>query len=353
MLKGADHWLVQDAEGSVYKVVLESGAVQTLFSFHSGGITSLDVSPFNHCCATAGADGSVRLWDYVDKKPLCVHRSPAGATALTWASRSVDSEGRTIATAYSDGVVRILSRCKDGLQLRTAFKPHRVAVKALAYSPDGAYLATGAADGCVFFITVARGEYSPIGFMPPSLEEGQQPASVTTMAWSADDTLLVGYADGSCAELNVPTDVDTTESYELPFDGRVFDMTPIVEYRRAAAKAEALRNKPPEPEKTEEEIAAMELAALDPNAPPPEPEVEEEIPDLEAGAVLALLPAKNTGVEKSFAISFEKEENIFWKVGWGDEKARPVNRSASATCFSPPRARAPTCSRAARMARSA
>ena len=327
MLKGSDHWLVQDAEGSVYKVVLETGAAQTLFSFHSGGIAALDVSPFNHCCATAGSDGSVRLWDYVEKSVTCLHRSPAAATCISWASRAVDPEGRTLATAYADGVVRILARCKDGLQLRTAFKPHGVAIGAMAYSPDGAHLATGAADGSVFFITVARGEYSPVGFVPPSLEEGQSASAVTALVWSADDSLLVGYADGTCAELALPTDVDTTESYELPFEGRVFDMTPIIEYRRMVAKIERDKNKPAPPP------APDEPEPVDPLAPEPEPEPEEEIPDLDAGGVLALLPAKNTGVDKAFTVSFEKEGGTMWKVQWGSDKVQPVSRNASAVCF--------------------
>lgn len=158
MLRGADHWLVQDADGGVYRVVLETGECKCLFSFHSGGITGLDVCPFNHAAATCGLDGTVRLWDYVEKRLLCSMRSPAAATALVWAGRPVDPEGRTVACGYADGVVRILIRCNDGLQLKTAFKPHTVAIHALAFSADGAHLATGAADGSVFFISVARGD---------------------------------------------------------------------------------------------------------------------------------------------------------------------------------------------------
>ena len=49
MLRGEGHWLVQDAAGGVYKVVLEKAECTPLFYFHSGGITGLDVCPFNHC----------------------------------------------------------------------------------------------------------------------------------------------------------------------------------------------------------------------------------------------------------------------------------------------------------------
>ena len=201
MLRGDDHWIVQDSKGSVLKVNLDTGDVKSLFNFHSSGVTGLDVCPFNHCCATAGEDGTVRLWDYIAKVPICTHRSPSGALCLTWAGRSVDPEGRTIATGYADGVVRILARCKDGLQLKTAFKPHNVGVACLQYSPDGLHLATGATDGCVFFISSKGGEYKPIGFMPTSTKST---AAVTSLVWSSEDALLVGYADGTCAELTLP-----------------------------------------------------------------------------------------------------------------------------------------------------
>ena len=134
MLKGDGHWLVQDSAGGVYRVELDSGHVQVLFAFHSGGISGARRVPLQ----PRGADvRRGRLGAAVGLRrqgALCVPALPAAAT-LTWASRSVDPEGRTIATAYSGGVVRVLTRCKDGLQLRAAFKPHRCVAVAPATRP--------------------------------------------------------------------------------------------------------------------------------------------------------------------------------------------------------------------------
>lgn len=236
MIKGDSHWLVQDAAGGVYKVSLETKQTTYLFSFHAGAITGLDLCPFNHAAATCGADGSVRLWDYVAKAPICVFRSPAAATTISWAGRSVDPEGRTLIAGYSDGVVRVLTRCKDGLALRTAFKPHTVPIAAIAYSANGAYLASGAADGSVFFITVRDGVYAPLALMaPPPPAEGKGVAAITTLAWATDDALYAGYSDGSFAELVVPLDVDTSETYETAFNGQIFDDTPMVDHQHQRA----------------------------------------------------------------------------------------------------------------------
>ena len=106
-------------------------------------------------------------------------------------------------------VVRVLVRCKDGLLLQCAFKPHNSALVSAAYSPDGSFLVTGAADGCVFFIAISRGSYVPIGFMPPPPGSGkdQIKPGVTTLTWAAEDAVYVGYTDGTFAELVLPTEV--------------------------------------------------------------------------------------------------------------------------------------------------
>ena len=52
------------------------------------------------------------MWDYTERKQTTVFRSNAGASALVWASRTVDDTGRTLCCGYNDGVLRVLQRCK-------------------------------------------------------------------------------------------------------------------------------------------------------------------------------------------------------------------------------------------------
>ena len=317
MLKGEGHWLVQDACGAVYKLVIETASVEHLFSFHSGRITGLDLCPFNHAAATCGSDGTVRLWDYAAKAPISVFRSPAPATVLVWAPRSVDPEGRTICAGYKDGVVRVLTRCKDGLHLKQAFKPHTVPIVSVAYSPDGRHLASGAQDGAVFFIAITRTGYTPVGFMNPP--NGANTA-VTSLAWASEDALFVGYADGRVAELTLPAEPDTSETYALPFEGKLLDTMPIVEYRRAVAKAKKAKEAPaPAPAADGEEAEDV-------------PVVEEVIPDFDAGGIAAILPLKNVG-GRSLYVAFANEAGTYWRVTWGDAKVTPQSRHATPLVF--------------------
>ena len=60
-------------------------------------------------------------------------------------------------------------------------------------------------------------------------------AAITTLAWATDDALYAGYSDGSFAELVVPLDVDTSETYETAFNGQIFDDTPMVDHQHQRA----------------------------------------------------------------------------------------------------------------------
>ncbi len=43
---------------------LQEGRIQQLLTYHSGSIVGLATSPYSHMAITAGADGTVRLYDY-------------------------------------------------------------------------------------------------------------------------------------------------------------------------------------------------------------------------------------------------------------------------------------------------
>ena len=144
-------------------------------------------------------------------------------------------------------MLRILQRCKDGLRLKVALKPHACAITALAYSPDGQTLATGASDGAVFFVASgSASNYAPIGFMRRAEGEAKAAAAVTAVGWSADSrALMVGYSDGALLELKAPLPgvADTSETFELPLDARDYDLEPLREQLRAdpvAFEAESL-----------------------------------------------------------------------------------------------------------------
>ena len=160
------------ASAGAAAVATDSPAPETrkLATFHAGAITGVDTSFLEQLAATSGIDGTVRVWDFLTKKPLEMARFSRPAHCLEWANDHVDPAGHTIVAGFADGVVRVLVRNpradggevpphdsggeKEEGALRRAqtLKPHDCAVVALAYSPNGKLLVTAGKDCKLFFI---------------------------------------------------------------------------------------------------------------------------------------------------------------------------------------------------------
>lgn len=180
----SDHLLVTDGKGVLWKVPTpESIAAAStegspspdttkLATFHAGAITGVDTSFLEQLAATCGVDGTVRIWDFLTKKPLEMARFPRPAQCLQWANDYVDPAGHTVAVGFADGVVRVLVRDPRGdgaggdaaragggsvdgegsLRRAQTLKPHDGAVVSVAYSPNGKLLATVGKDCKLFFV---------------------------------------------------------------------------------------------------------------------------------------------------------------------------------------------------------
>ncbi|XP_040277654.1 cilia- and flagella-associated protein 44, partial [Bufo bufo] len=225
-------WFAQDASGGIWRLDLSFSNItqdpECLFSFHSGKINALDVSPSTYLMATTSLDRSLRIYDFVGKVPLVDMKFKQGGTALTWAPRMVNPKGGLFAAGFEDGVVRILEvynatgrRLMTGrsgtndaaVNLRQAFKPHNAPVTALAYERNGEILATGSMDRTVFFFAVGD-TYEPIGFV-------RLPGPVRELHWSPpsheQSTLLVLCENGFAVQIAAPAaeKSDPVTSYEI------------------------------------------------------------------------------------------------------------------------------------------
>ncbi|XP_056336376.1 cilia- and flagella-associated protein 44 [Danio aesculapii] len=210
-------WFAQDAHGCIWKLDLSFSNMtqdpECVCCFHAGPVQGMDVCKSSHLMATTALDCSVRVFDVLSKRELTVSRFRQGGTTLTWAT---DAVGRgLLAVGFEDGVVRLLelynpqglhavvgrSHCGDAeLRLTHALKPHNAAVHAVAYDSAGHTLATGSADGTVFFFAVGD-SYRPLGFVCV-------PGPIRGLQWSPPthemNTLLVLCADGHVVELQSP-----------------------------------------------------------------------------------------------------------------------------------------------------
>ena len=90
-----DHWLVQDQGGSLLKYSLQDRSTTKLLEFHSNSITDMATLPRSHQALTAGADGTVNLYDIRKRKVVIRSSFNTGATSMLVLGPKADHTGRT------------------------------------------------------------------------------------------------------------------------------------------------------------------------------------------------------------------------------------------------------------------
>jgi WD40 repeat protein len=119
----------------------ETGTELTHLTGHTSAVQAVAYSPDGTRLATASNDGSTRIWDPETGTEL-THLT--GHTSAVWAV-AYSPDGTRLATASNDGSTRIWDP-ETGTEL-THLTGHTSAVRAVAYSPDGTRLATASIDG--------------------------------------------------------------------------------------------------------------------------------------------------------------------------------------------------------------
>eukprot|EP01041_Mallomonas_annulata_P002802 gene2802-5517_t len=182
---------------------------------HSGAITGIDTSPLTHLAMTCGQDGTVRCWNYIERKILGIATFSTSATCLRWTPHSLDHTGLSSTIGFSDGCVRVLtfigsnSYSEDAFALTMVFKPHRVAVVDLVFSSDGSMLATAGKDGTIFFFNCivlnSNKIWSPIRFITlEDIDGNKGTIYCEKIVWHEDNLrVLCTCSDGLLREIHV------------------------------------------------------------------------------------------------------------------------------------------------------
>ena len=220
VVDSGDSYFVEDANGALYrqsKTATSADTRESLWTFHSGSIVGIAASPVDHYCATAGSDGNVFIWDYVNKTVVASHKNNHGCTSITVPPVTVDKTGKTFTVGFEDGVMRCFTFDGDSLTLKQVTKPHNGPVTVISYSPDGKYVATGGRDGVCFVIKCPdpsdpSGSYTPIGFVTSEDE-----APITSLSWKEDSTALLYSFANTMVEMAVSDGISaiSANSFEM------------------------------------------------------------------------------------------------------------------------------------------
>jgi len=123
-------------------------------SGHTDGVIGVAFSPDGTRLATAGLEGSAKVWDATESHEfptLSGHKLPVTSVAFS-------QDGSLLATASWDGTAKLWDP-KEGQELLTVSDP-TAALNGVAISADGAYLATASEDNTARIWNAITGEES-------------------------------------------------------------------------------------------------------------------------------------------------------------------------------------------------
>lgn len=143
---------------------------------HQDRVIAVHFSPDGSQLASAGWDGTARVWDWKQGTNRIVARHAEYCRSL-----AVDSQWKRLATASDDGTAQVWN-LSTGAAIGDRLK-HRARVYVVSFSPDGKWIATGSNDGTARVWDSTTGH--PIS---PPLQHSQ---NLRRIAFSPDGHLLL------------------------------------------------------------------------------------------------------------------------------------------------------------------
>jgi WD40 repeat protein len=162
-----------------------------------GNVNAVAFSPDGTMLATAGQDGTVRLWDVATYRQIGAPIRDPDGLAMIWVAFSPD--GRMLATAGEDGTARlwdVATHRQIGTPLRD---PSGLGVNGVAFSPDGRMLATAGQDGMARLWDLAT--HRQIGGPLRAVSISINDTGVDGVAFSPDGRMLATAGSDGTARL--------------------------------------------------------------------------------------------------------------------------------------------------------
>jgi WD40 repeat protein len=172
--------VVGRADGEVW-ILDRNGGVTARFD-QGSAVTALSVAPGGRLVASAGVDGSVRVFDSTAGAEHAVVRHDSGLNAVAFSP-----DGRLLASGDDGGTVLVCAAGSGTEQWRVQRAGW---INALAFSPDGRWLAVGSSDGTASIVSTAD---------PSRARQIVHGGPVRTVTFSNDGARLATGADDMTA----------------------------------------------------------------------------------------------------------------------------------------------------------
>lgn len=217
-------WFAQDGRGTIWKVDLSflntAKEPKVISTAHGGPIVGCCCSSVTCIFATLGADGQVRVYNYITRQLLARAIYSAPGSCLAWPP-TMDSLCTTLIAGFADGTFRVIALSGSGadglpmsLNLEQVRKPHSRKLASMEVDADGEWFVTGGEDGTIFFFDVRQ------DFLPMAFVDMPDWRAVRIVKWAktvpeARKTVLVALEGGTIQEVLAPVwqEIDNETSY--------------------------------------------------------------------------------------------------------------------------------------------
>jgi len=267
MIKGHKHWLIQDAKGKIWRLMMDTLEYSEVMHFHAGIIADMTLSTKQNVATTVGSDGQVKLWDYLRDKEHYSRRFLGKGTCIDSMPHAEANQGRVVSVGFDNGIVRTLLMGNQNFQILKAFKAHDKSIKKVKYAPDGSMLVTCDSGREIFFFETSA--YEDVQKCTPlCLIELPEDAVINDLTWDANSqNVLIGCKNGHVYELRRPNprEIDNTETYLL-------DQVPLRDWKIKMMEFQMKKNQ----KKSEEEEEKKRRMRLRGELPKEEEEEDED-----------------------------------------------------------------------------